>query len=365
MVEALDAAMAQVLSLPTSFETLPVETFKAAGSDTPVDAVVARGLLSHTECEAIIALCEQNAAGFTFWASGGAAAADGAESDDAGVRDTAEAMLPGEADYSRRTLFSSRERSEPCRGGKTAMENEEQARAFRTAYTIEGLFPKVSALLWERIKQRVPLRTRHFHPDMPDAESLYERDLIGTWEPVSLSSDLLLARYLDGGHFAPHVDGSTIVDLNTRSLYTALIYLNTCDGGGETRVFAGEQCDVLTVDGTTGKICGKSASAMAAEGGSHQCVGSIVPVEGLLALFSYDVLHEGASVHPGHKKYIIRSDVLYRRQPPILTETADVEAFALFQKARVMEASGETDEALRLFRLVRRTSPGVAALYQL
>lgn len=43
-------------------------------------------------------------------------------------------------------------------------------------------------------------------------------------------------RYKPGGHFSPHTDGYTIWDFNRRSFYSCLLYLNTCGGGGATRM---------------------------------------------------------------------------------------------------------------------------------
>ena len=53
-----------------------------------------------------------------------------------------------------------------------------------------------------------------------DDEERFEPDLEGEWVASSLNPHLLLNRYAPGGHFAPHADGSTIVDYNERSLYT-------------------------------------------------------------------------------------------------------------------------------------------------
>ena len=351
-VSELDATMAAVLTSSAAggrggveSRAMTVERFQAVGVAQPVDAVLAHNLLTHRECVELIRLSEEKG-GFSFWAAGAAPVATAGESSSVAADD--EARLPGEHAPS-----SSQHVSQSA--VPTGMKNEEQARAFRSAYTVEGLFPLLAAELWKRICEYVPLTAKHYSPDMPDADSLFERDIEGTWVPHSLSDNMLFARYLDGGHFAPHVDGSTIVDLNTRSLYTVLIYLNDCLGGGETHIVVGDQCEVLTKDEATGKVCGNG----------RNCVGSIVPKEGSAAVFAYHVLHEGGSVHPGHKKYIIRADVLYKRTPPILTEPKDLEAFELYQRARVMEANGLVDDALRLFQLARRKSPGLAELYQL
>lgn len=152
----------------------------------------------------------------------------------------------------------------------------------------------------------------------------------------------------------PHVDGSTIVDLNTRSFYTLLIYLNDCPAGGHTYMFAGEQCNVMFLDKDTHKY----------RGGEANRVGDVRPKKGRAAFFYYSLLHEGAPVEEG-LKYICRADLLYRRTPAVLDTPKDREAFELFQQARVAESNGDAMRACEMFRRVGKLSKGVAALYQL
>jgi leukotriene-A4 hydrolase len=59
----------------------------------------------------------------------------------------------------------------------------------------------------------------------------------GRWEAFGVNEHLLFAAYRAQGHFSPHTDGSTIVDFNTRSFYTVLVYLNTCADGGGTLMY--------------------------------------------------------------------------------------------------------------------------------
>lgn len=152
----------------------------------------------------------------------------------------------------------------------------------------------------------------------------------------------------------PHVDGSTVVDLNTRSFYTLLVYLNDCPAGGHTYLFAGDSCHVTFLDEQSHKYRGSAESR----------VGAVQPKTGRAALFYYNLLHEAAPVQEG-LKYICRADVLYRRVPPILDSPMDREAFELYQAARSMEANGDAMGACEAFRRVRKLSEGVAALYQI
>ncbi|EPY32633.1 hypothetical protein STCU_02805 [Strigomonas culicis] len=189
---------------------------------------------------------------------------------------------------------------------------------------------------------------------MEHADELFEKDLEGEWVPDSMSENLLFGRYGPGGHFMPHIDGSTIVDLNKRSFYTVLVYLNDCPAGGETFLFSGEQQKVMVFDDSANKYRGSNTSR----------IGAVHPKKGSAAFFYYDLLHEGSPVLEG-KKYICRADLMYRREPPIFTSAKDLEAFQLYQDARLAESSGNAEEACRMFRRVSKLSPGVAELFYL
>jgi hypothetical protein len=278
-----------------------------------VDAVELQGLLTVEECARLIAGC--NKLGFTFWA-------------------IAEAEVAADE------------------ATRVATRDAEQSRAFRSADTIEVDLPQLSARLWERIQPHVP--TVVVFDEEKDPE-LFERDAAGTWVATGFSPNLLFARYGSGGHFAPHVDGTTIEHFNRRSLYTVLIYLNTVGAGGETMIMTGDQCAVLTKDAATGQM----------RGNGENVVHVVRPTEGACVVFRYDVLHEGTAVAERRVKYIIRGDVMFERRPALLDGERDREAFFAYQQARVAEAEGRYDEAVKLFRRVRALSPGIADVYQL
>ncbi|RNF17028.1 uncharacterized protein Tco025E_04960 [Trypanosoma conorhini] len=281
--------------------------------DDRVDVVVVENFLSSAECDELVAACEK--VGYTFWRQKDANAI--------------------------------------CDEGKCG--GEKEARAFRVVDTIEATFPQLSQALSERIQKVVHLEPKTFDSSATGSADMFSRDLEGTWVPLTLSSNLLLGRYGPGGHFSPHLDGSTVVDLNTRSLYTLLIYLNTCERGGETVMFTGEQADLLELDAKTGKYTGKEVNR----------VGAVCPKKGSAVFFFCDVLHEALPVGKGGSKYIIRGDFLYRREPPILTAENDKRAFELYEQARVAESGGNAMLACELFQRVRKLSKGVAELYQL
>lgn len=320
------ARLEQCLDGCAPFDPAKVTTTRVDGTD----AIELQNLLSVEECHRIIGAC--NDLGFTFWAN--AEAASRAEAD------AASEASPGESPAG------------APEAATTAKAADASSRAFRSADTIEVDLPGLTATLWDRLRPHVPLRMTFDEAADPET---YERDAEGTWEASGLSLNLLFARYGSGGHFAPHVDGTTIEHFNRRSLYTVLIYLNTVGGGGETLVMTGDQCAVLTKDDASGRI----------QGNGRNVVHRLVPVEGACVVFRYDVLHEGVAVDPGRVKYIIRGDVMFDRVPPILDAPADRQAFATYQQARIEEAEGRYDAAIAMFKRVRKLSPGIADVYQL
>ena len=134
---------------------------------------------------------------------------------------------------------------------------------------------QLAEFLWERVKEFTPKRVEAF-----------ER----TWEVDGLNSRFRFCKYLGGeGHyFGPHTDGMYTADLDHRSLFTCMFYLN---GGPD---FKGGLTNFI--DHKTRKV-------------NH----SIVPAPGLCVIFRQVDLrtyHEGTQVTSG-LKYIMRTDVMY------------------------------------------------------
>ena len=113
-----------------------------------------------------------------------------------------------------------------------------------------------------------------------DLPSLPDR-LEGDWRLVGAYERLRFYRYSPGQRFAPHFDGSFQRSPTERSLVTFLVYLNSCEKRGETRLTD------LELD--------------------------VVPAAGRALLFNHFLLHEGALVAKG-LKYVVRSDLMYRRE---------------------------------------------------
>jgi len=206
-----------------------------------------------------------------------------------------------------------------------------ERRSVRNADTLEfdGDVAGLCDGLWRRLQPHVPALVE-ITPEQPR----YERDLEGTWEAVGLNPHLLINRYAAGGHFAPHADGSTIVDFNHRSLcastttsarrtilvptaplslppslppspsrYTVLLYLNDCPDGGATQILRAEQGEATTHDRHTGAKIATPESVEYA----------VAPRAGRTLMYWHEVVHAGEPVGKRCTKYCIRSDVMCAR----------------------------------------------------
>ena len=238
-----------------------------------------------------------------------------------------------------------------------APERSADASAFRSADTVEVTCPEVAAALWERVRKHLPSRLVLGDGRESSDDGAVERGLAGTWEACGVNDVLLFSRYRPGGHFSPHTDGNTVVDLNTRSLYSLLVYLNTCGGGGETTLFVpppDAPADCTRLFSRDGAARLRWPPAWAAD--------AAAAVEGSVLCFRQDVAHEGAPVHDGCEKLIIRTDLMFRRVPPLCDDGAGREAYRLWGEANEAEAAGEAMRAMGLFRQSARASPEFASL---
>lgn len=124
--------------------------------------------------------------------------------------------------------------------------------------------PLLASLLLRRVQTQVPPRL--------------ETD----WVLSGANERLRCYRYRPGQRFRPHFDGCFERTPKERSFLTFLVYLNTCEAGGAT-CFNDLELEVQ-------------------------------PSTGAGLLFNHHLLHEGAPVLKG-VKYVVRTDLLYRREP--------------------------------------------------
>eukprot|EP00055_Hartaetosiga_balthica_P007034 m.23665 g.23665 ORF g.23665 m.23665 type:complete len:340 (-) comp5570_c0_seq1:102-1121(-) len=212
---------------------------------------------------------------------------------------------------------------------------------YRNAYTVEIEDPSLAAMLWDRV-QHLVLPSITISPD----QSRWERGFEGTWKAIGVNSHLLFARYTNGGHFSPHTDGYTVVDFNHRSLYTFLIYLNTCSKGGSTRMF--KQCDTREyVKDEEGRF----------RWDQGKFIGEALANVGEALLFYQDIPHEGAPVEEDGVKYIIRTDIMYERTPMLCNDDRGKKAYESFRGAEYLESNGQSMDALKLYMRAAKLCP--------
>ena len=131
---------------------------------------------------------------------------------------------------------------------------------------------------------------RVMHDDFELAAKLYARlepfmpakRLV--WQVCGLNERFRFYRYDVGQKFAPHYDGCFRRSNVEESLFTFMLYLNDDFEGGETNFYL--------------------------EDGRLRL--SVRPEKGKALVFWHSQLHEGAAVRAG-RKYVLRTDVMYRR----------------------------------------------------
>ena len=131
--------------------------------------------------------------------------------------------------------------------------------------------PAVAKGLWNRVRQLVPQVALDWE-DVP-------------CQAVGLNERLRFFRYEKNQKFARHYDGAYHRTSYEHSLLTFMVYLNDDFQGGETRFFNDYQKERFFIQ----------------------------PRRGSALLFVHNQMHEGSSVLEGCK-YVLRSDVMYRRK---------------------------------------------------
>ena len=240
---------------------------------------------------------------------------------------------------------------------KSGRENDE-ARAFRNADTLEFQSDMIATLVWNRIKDKFPFIDINIKNDEYDENGIidtrWERELPGTWKATNLNSDFLFAKYPSGGSFAPHTDGRTIHDFNYRSFYSVIIFLNSIDDGlgGGTKFYKKEAVQSLERS-EIGNQWTANQNLMTAE---------VLPKEGRMLIFDQDLVHEGVPPLELNQKYIIRSDIMYQRSPAVCDSDVDKEAYKCFRIAEDLAEQGNIEESLPLFRKAFKLSKPLAIM---
>ena len=200
----------------------------------------------------------------------------------------------------------------------------------------------LAGLIWERVRRFVvPVI------EVKEDDDRFEFGLCGTWRAYGINPVLLFGKYGPGAHFSPHTDGNNVVDFNNRSLHTVIVYMNDCGDGGRTHMFT--ESHPLVKDDR-----GRLRFPPRAEHDSAEVVC------GEALCFAQDLLHEGEPVGDSSEKRIIRTDVMYARDPPLCDDRAGRSAYATYLEAQRLEGQGRCLEAGRAYSRARRECPELA-----
>lgn len=219
--------------------------------------------------------------------------------------------------------------------------------SFRNAHTIEVTHDQLAERIWQRISDFVRPEVQ-----LSEDDPRFEIDIQGTWKPYAVNPKLLLSRYLEGGHFSPHTDGTTVIDFNRRTFYSCVLFLNSSAWGGHTRLYADEQMGKELQKDDAGRLTGDPSLILS----------EVAPKPGRMLCFYHRLMHEGV---PAAEKYIIRSDILYRREVELCTAPEDVKAFELYQKAQLLAEEGDCKGAAELFRRAFKESEALREIYKM
>lgn len=138
--------------------------------------------------------------------------------------------------------------------------------------------PELATILWQRIGGFF----REYRAGPADRKFGVEP---GLYEPIGLNECFKFCRYEPGGFFKAHYDSAFQRNREERSLFTVMIYLNSGDfEEGATEFIASDQVQER-----------------------------VVPQPGMAVCFYHFHLHQGATVKGG-RKYILRTDVMFRRR---------------------------------------------------
>eukprot|EP01128_Nolandella_sp_AFSM9_P006583 TRINITY_DN3424_c0_g1_i1.p1 TRINITY_DN3424_c0_g1~~TRINITY_DN3424_c0_g1_i1.p1 ORF type:complete len:295 (+),score=45.75 TRINITY_DN3424_c0_g1_i1:89-973(+) len=200
----------------------------------------------------------------------------------------------------------------------------------------------IAAKIWDRIKAFI-------HPIVVTTEDTQRAGqgyrLEGTWVPVGLNEVWRFCKYVPGGVFAPHYDGEYVANQNLRSMKTFNLYLNGPLDGGTT--------NFVTDDSPLAKDEHNRFKAQ-----DQYISYRVAPETGLALLFNHRFLHEGDYLKSG-LKYLMRSDVMYKRIDPPVFDKKEILALELLKKASAFEDNREPEEAVKLYMRAYKLWPAL------
>lgn len=246
-------------------------------------------------------------------------------------------------------------------GGKDDMESVRYRHDYRRNDRTIFDSTELADLLWSRVASHAAGLSLYVDEDPTKQRLLAERGALGecphelrvghgregVWHPSTLNNCFRFCKYNPGGFFRKHCDGCFHRGPDEQSLCTCMFYLNGDLDGGSTRF--------LHLD-----RAGEYAAAdqfRAAE--AEDILASIAPEPGLCILFFQPgLLHEGEELRSG-LKYILRTDVMFIRDPntkPLLTPE-QLQALEILGQAERAEENKQCDLACSLYRRAYKLDP--------
>lgn len=171
----------------------------------------------------------------------------------------------------------------------------------------------------------------------------------GLWVPCGIDEDWVVSKYPVNSHFGPHFDGPSVTNFNERTLQTIVIYLNEGFEGGATN-FLDEQNQALDPIGNE-MFYGKPENVLF----------KVIPKMGSALVFNHHQLHEGELL-TGKPKYIMRSDITYKRVEMEDMEPKEIEGINWLLRARQAEVDKNIEEATGFYRRAYKAWPDLEFL---
>lgn len=215
--------------------------------------------------------------------------------------------------------------------------------------------PKVSKLLWDRVKDQIPAEIVIDEGNFSQLKGLLStqdcpEDFIGRWTPSGVNTRINVAYCSGVGHLAAHRDADHVVKEHQRSFLTINGYLTDRPkgSGGATRFLV----DDILVQGSDILIHDE-----------HVLYRVESDKAGKAVIFHHGLLHDGEPLAAADSppKWIFRALVYYQREPetaPKLSKAAR-EARQILKQAIEAEEAGEIGEAIKLYKKAYGLDPSL------
>eukprot|EP00732_Lithocolla_globosa_P006248 Lithocolla_globosa_v1_NODE_7113_length_990_cov_869.985027.p1 type:complete len:227 gc:universal NODE_7113_length_990_cov_869.985027:129-809(+) len=161
---------------------------------------------------------------------------------------------------------------------------------YRVTNRVSAMSENLAEVLFHRIKQHLNSIDVTF--DNRD-RGVPEEVRRGHYDPVNLNECFRICRYEKGGFFLPHFDYGFERSMEERSIKTFMLYLNEDFEGGPTCFYNDKQPHYE-------------------KGKKENIVHQYRPKAGDLMVFNHHITHDGGEL-TGGKKYIMRSEVMFKR----------------------------------------------------